>query len=348
MFAQICDAKLNANGQLLAWLPPDQVDPTELTPVPDIQEVVAQAWAADQQWLGDQDDPADGRLLSDYQHLLAASDQVGRFRRAGPTAKAARGLFDMMLSHGAFDPAARGACLNPAGRMALLASWLHQEDDNVPEAAKLMNQATLIAERTDDSQLAGLVRIRHAELALCRVNPDPYKALSLAAEARQYGGQLLEVLSAQREAQAYAYLTHATEARAALARASAFSVEFPLPHGPWTMPDSQAAVTGWCQFDLGNYPQAVEALSKAQASHPDPGCRTRAILLARLARAQLADRDLDASEKSAHLAIELANSTGSATTWNDLNRLAEELRKWVGRDRKRAFSVLNYIIEKRA
>lgn len=346
-FAQICDSKLEANGQLLAMFPPDQAEPAAPAPVPDIQEVAARAWAADQQWIGDLSGPADERLLVAYQHLLAALDQVGRSRRAGSTAKAAREQFDMMLSHATADPAARGACLNPAGRMALLASWLHHEDENVAEAGKLVNLAGWIADHSADSELAGLARIRHAELALCRVNPDPHKVLGLAAEARQYGGQLLEALSAHREAQAYAYLNRTAETLAALARAPAFPDEVPLPHGPWTMPDSQAAVTGWCMFELGNSPQAVQALRKARASHPDPACRTRAILLARLARAQLADRDLDAAEENTRLAIDLAISTGSATAWTDLNRLAEDLRNWFGRDRNRALSVRNYIIEKR-
>ena len=339
-FALRADTVLGAGGALKALAASIKINSADVAaqpvvPVDDIQllwslgQVSSSSTAPD--WRGAAATPCDSGLRALYEAQLTGLDALGRRCEPGDVDSLAITYVGLVLKRATTSPEAGGACLDVAVRMGLLTSWMRQEQGELGQAQQLAMTARTLAHQLESPVPAGLALIRGAEIELHQGRPN--SALALAGEARRLGGDGIAPLVLLRQAQAFAMDSRDDDCSAALTKAEdllATSSKTRATPGPWPTADALSAVRGWCAFDLTDYPQARTSLHAAHAAVPESDPRSRAILGARLARAHFLTRDLTQAEASAQDAVRTATSTRSASAWQELEKLENELRRRIG------------------
>ncbi|MFF6913626.1 helix-turn-helix domain-containing protein [Streptomyces sp. NPDC012466] len=353
--ARACDAKLRADGQLLALLPAAartrEERPASRDGVP---------WSLSVSVAGESTftacDPkalADGHASSAMAHWVvapgcreAASMEVSlpvfhavfeEYRRLGqcsgpalviPLSSTATGAL-RGLAHST-APASRAAVLRLAARFAEYTGWMWQEADDDRAARWWTEQAAHLAASCGDHEMAAYSLLRQAELALYQGDAQTTVDLAEAA-GRQARGLRTRGLAAQREAQGYALMGSETQCRRALDRAAGLvdSARTSTDDGPALggthLPDLAAFVAAWCLRELGESDAAVTLLDSGRDTIAPHALRARARHGARLALA-LADADeVDRACTVARSVAQDVQTTDSATVRADLRQLRSSL-----------------------
>ncbi|MFF8015734.1 helix-turn-helix domain-containing protein [Streptomyces sp. NPDC007929] len=355
--ARACDAKLHADGRLLALLPAAARKRKEH---PASRGGDGVPWSlsvsADGESTFTACDPealADGHASAAMAHWAvvpgareAVSVQASlpvfhavfdEYRRLGqcsgpalviPLSSTATGAL-RGLAHSA-APASRAAVLRLAARFAEYTGWMWQEAGDDRAARWWTEQAARLAASCGDHEMAAYTLLRRAELALYQGDAQTTVDLAEAA-GRQARGLRTRELAAQREAQGYALMGSETQCRRALDRGAEL-VAAARPQtddtpalGSTHLPDLAAFVAAWCLRELGESEAAVALLDAGQDTIAPHALRARARHGARLA---LALADADEVERACAVARSVAQdvqTTDSATVRADLRQLRSSL-----------------------
>ncbi|MFB6848184.1 helix-turn-helix domain-containing protein [Streptomyces sp. NPDC056373] len=355
--ARACDAKLRADGELLALVPAAARTPEE-HPAPRGDD--GAPWSLSLSADGGSSftacaagTPADGRTPAVTAHWAVAPgrpDAVSaqaslpafhavfdEYRRLGqcsgpalviPLSSTATGAL-RGLAHAA-APASRTAVLRLAARFAEYTGWMWQEAGDDRAARWWTEQAAQLAASCGDHEMAAYTLLRQAELALYQGDAQTTVDLAEAA-GRQARGLRTRQLAAQREAQGYALMGSETHCRRALDRGAelmgtARSGTDDTPAlGSTHLPDLAAFVAAWCLRELGESEAAVTLLDTGRDSIAPHALRARARHGARLA---LALADADEVDRACAVARSVAQDvrvTDSATVRADLRQLRSSL-----------------------
>ncbi|MBB6416044.1 helix-turn-helix transcriptional regulator [Streptomyces sp. AK010] len=233
------------------------------------------------------------------------------------------------LAHSA-PPACSAAVLRLAARFAEYTGWMWQEAGDDRAARWWTEQAARLAASCGDHEMTAYTLLRRAELALYQGDAQTTVDLAEAA-GRQARGLRTRELAAQREAQGYALMGSETQCRRALDRGaelveSARTRTDDAPAlGSTHLPDLAAFVAAWCLRELGESEAAVALLDAGQDTIAPHALRARARHGARLALA-LADADeIDRACAVARSVAEDVRTTDSATVRADLRQLRSSL-----------------------
>ncbi|MEU3088616.1 helix-turn-helix domain-containing protein [Streptomyces massasporeus] len=232
------------------------------------------------------------------------------------------------LAHSA-SPAGSAAVLRLAARFAEYTGWMWQEAGDDRAARWWTEQAAHLAASCGDHEMAAYTLLRRAELALYQGDAQTTVDLAEAA-GRQARGLRTRELAAQREAQGYALMGSETQCRRALdhgaelVEARTRADDAPAL-GSTHLPDLAAFVAAWCLRELGESEAAVALLDAGQDAIAPHALRARARHGARLALA-LADADeVDRACAVARSVAEDVRTTDSATVRADLRQLRSSL-----------------------
>jgi DNA-binding XRE family transcriptional regulator len=355
--ARACDAKLRADGQLLALLPAAAQTRGEH---PASRGGDGVPWSLSVSAVGESTftacDPealADGHACAVMAHWVVTPgcpDAVSveaslpafhavfdEYRRLGqcsgpalviPMSSMATGAL-RGLAHGA-APASRAAVLRLAARFAEYTGWMWQEAGDDRAARWWTEQAAHLAASCGDHEMAAYTLLRRAELALYQGDAQATVDLAEAA-GRQARGMRTRELAAQREAQGYALMGSETQCRRALDRgaelvgAARSQADDTPALGSTHLPDLAAFVAAWCLRELGESEAAVALLDTGQDTIAPHALRARARHGARLALA-LADADeVDRACAVARSVAQDVRTTDSATVRADLRQLRSSL-----------------------
>ncbi|MFJ7179332.1 helix-turn-helix domain-containing protein [Streptomyces massasporeus] len=232
------------------------------------------------------------------------------------------------LAHSA-SPAGSAAVLRLAARFAEYTGWMWQEAGDDRAARWWTEQAAHLAASCGDHEMAAYTLLRRAELALYQGDAQTTVDLAEAA-GRQARGLRTRELAAQREAQGYALMGSETQCRRALdhgaelVEARTRADDAPAL-GSTHLPDLAAFVAAWCLRELGESEAAVALLDAGQDAIAPHALRARARHGARLA---LALADADEVDRACAVARSVAadvRATDSATVRADLRQLRSSL-----------------------
>lgn len=354
--ARACDAKLHADGRLLALLP-TAAHPREGRPASYGSDNTS--WSLSVSPTGSSTFTAcDAELLADG-HVSAVTAQwavtpglrevasveaslpvfhamFNQYRRLGqcsgpalviPMSSAATAAL-RGLAHSA-EPAGSSAALRLAARFAEYTGWMWQEAGDDRAAHWWTGQAAHLAASCGDQEMVAYTLLRRAELALYQGDAQTTVELAQAAGQQALGLRTRE-LAAQREAQGYALLGSETQCRRALERGRLAGSARTQPDdapalGSTHLPDLAAFVAAWCLRELGESDAAVTLLDSGRNAIAPHALRARARHGARLA---LALADADEVERACTVARSVAQdvlATDSATVRADLRQLRSSL-----------------------
>jgi tetratricopeptide (TPR) repeat protein len=363
-FARLCDAALNANGELiaLAAAPANVEQPDE----PDDDGPCTGSWSMSL-------DP-DG---TGYFTQVTGTGQDVAAAPFGPTAAAARyaadpsttltlfrsrfeqaRLFAQIVSAALALPmliaethAVRGLASNApeeasaglwrlAAQYAEFVGWMTQESGNDQQALWWTRMAVRMAAHAGDESLRPFALVRQADVTLHA--DDAYQTIELAQQAQAHSAATARIrgLAAQREAQGYALLGDRDTCLRALDRSArlldeAAGAPGALMLGTWRTPDTTVMARGWCMFDLGRPAEAAELLEPGIAGFPDGASRARARYALRTALAHATADEIErACEIVEWLAADL-RQIDSATVRHDVRLLHREFRRRAAQPRVR-------------
>ncbi|MFD5481111.1 helix-turn-helix domain-containing protein [Streptomyces hawaiiensis] len=355
--ARACDAKLRADGQLLALLPAaartreerpasrggdgatwslsvsadgestfTACDPETLTE--GHASAVIARWAVApgcrEAVSAEASLPVFHAVFHEYRRLGQCSGPALVIPLSSTATGALRGL-----AHSA-APTSRAAVLRLAARFAEYTGWMWQEAGDDRAARWWTEQAAHLAASCGDHEMAAYTLLRRAELALYQGDAQATVDLAEAA-GRQARSPRTRELAAQREAQGYALMGSETQCRRALDRgtelvdAARTQTDDAPALGSTHLPDLAAFVAAWCLRELGDSKGAVTLLDAGQDTIAPHALRARARHGARLALA-LADADeVDRACAVARSVAQDVRATDSATVRADLRQLRSSL-----------------------
>ncbi|MEU5251157.1 helix-turn-helix domain-containing protein [Streptomyces longwoodensis] len=355
--ARACDAKLRAEGALLALLPAmtrarDQ-GPTSSGGAGVHWSLRMSADGGSTFTASDPEALVEGQASTVVAHWAAtpgcreavsveASLQVFRamfdeYRRLGqcsgpalviPLSSTATGTL-RGLAHDVTS-AGRTAVLRLAARFAEYTGWMWQEAGDDRAARWWTAQAAQLAAACGDQEMAAYTLLRRAELALYAGDAQATVDLAEAA-GRQAHGLRTKELAAQREAQGYALMGSETQCLRALDRgAELVDAARTQPDGgpalgSTHLPDFSNFVAAWCLRELGESESAVTLLEAGRNSVAPHALRARARLGARLALALVDADEVDRACAVARSVAEDVRTTDSATVRADLRQLRSSL-----------------------
>jgi tetratricopeptide (TPR) repeat protein len=215
-------------------------------------------------------------------------------------------------------------------RYAEFAGWLHQDAGFMLPAQSWSDRAHDYAEELGNPQLRSYVLMRKSNLATD--SGRAARAISLANAALRDLEQLtprLRAVALRQQALASALSCDETTCAAALDAAVVDASQVPVndPTDPFPYCTSSYVLmeAGSCWLQLHRPVKAVECLEAALDGWPETFRRDRGLAMARLARALLANRELDKSCAVALDAVGVARSTASSRTNKQLRLLAQGL-----------------------
>ena len=354
-FARMCDAALNANGELIALASPTthkdepedddpntgfwhmSLDPDgtgRFTPMP--------GPAPD---LGVGLRLAPGRQVVDPVAAVALFDR--RFQEArsmGQVVSATLALPTLIAETHTLRGLAANAPEDSAGlwqtaaRYAEYIGWMSQESGNDQQARWWTTQAVRMAERAGDEAWRPFALLRLADMTMYADDALQTIELTQRAQADAAATPRVRGLAAQREAQGHAMLGDSESCLRALDRSAALLDEAARMSatpalGTWTTPDPMLMARGWCLSDLGRPADAAALLEAGIAGFVDGASRARAKCVVRAALAQAqADEIERACELVEWVAADL-RQIDSATIRHDVRLLYRELRRRVSQPR---------------
>ena len=360
--ARLCDAELDANGELIALLPatlaggdvvarPDDGGPCE--------EETEETWVGGLGTGGGYFAPVSGPdpradstaialgMVLDGRPRVVTDAAVGPFlvrfteaRKLGQVA-GSDSVFPLVILETTLQALAEHAppdekvtLLRLAARYAEFAGWMAQEAGDDRMAWWLTQRAVRMADAAGDSRLQAYALVRRADIALYQ--DDALSTIELASRAQQYDQVSVRIsgLAAQREAQGHALAGDHTACLRAIERSTVSLAEAATgtQDGPALgtahTPDLVALTEGWCLHDLGRSARAAEILDRGLVQFRPGAHRARVRYEARAALAYATAGEL---ERACELVVSLlgpAQILNSATIRHDLRGLARVMARW--------------------
>jgi transcriptional regulator with XRE-family HTH domain len=326
--ARLCDAALDANGELVSLASPE--------PASRRQVLAAGALAAPAICLG-----ASATSGSAEQTDLAIifRTQLDRYRELGQSTDPAilvpmlAGQVTVIQKIAANNgQRASKTLLIIASRYAEYTGWLVQEMGNDFGALRWTRQAIDLANAAGDSEFAAYGLVRHALITLYR--GDQAQTTQLAERA--LAGSLaprIRGLAAVRKAQGHAIAAdydstmRALDCASALLAAATLDAAQPVI-GTANLIDPAAMIRGWCLYDLGRPRDAARIIDRQLTTIPEGAIRAQARYGVRGALAYAAAGDIDhACQLTSDLLDDLMR-VRSATITADLRALARTLGRY--------------------
>jgi transcriptional regulator with XRE-family HTH domain len=356
--ARLCDAALEANGELARLAPSNTTTSTVTDSGVDADDSV---WVIELRRDGGNMFHPLGRravLTLGAVSLAAGMYGVASPPRSGNALRHYRQLFDLTRRIGQTSSPAivlpmviaqahALRCLLPAAapkertELALLAArnaeyagWMAQECGNIDAALWWTRKSVDIAAEVGDQDLAAYSLVRYALVTMYRRDATSTIELAQGAQADSGTPPRIRGLAAQREGQGHALAGDHTSCMRALDRAGGLLDAAAREQGPDPVigtsfvSDPVAAVRGWCLHDLGRPTEAAEVLDREVARIPRDAQRSWARFTARQA---LAHATAGHVERACDLAWNLADAlreVDSETVRSDVRHLASVLRRW--------------------
>ncbi|MDH6217163.1 helix-turn-helix transcriptional regulator [Streptomyces pseudovenezuelae] len=354
--ARLCDAELDARGDLARLVPLQHSQPPLPAPSSDDEVWLMQlrkdgsssfqpvtrrdliaVGAASVLTMGS-GDPRSVSLAPEGAETLVDASRLlfDQFRRLGQASGPANVLPPLIAQTHSLEqlalrsgPHARRELLLLASRYAEYAGWMAQECGDDTAAIWWTERAVQLAAAGADTALAAYAQVRRSLISLYR--GDVSDAVQLASHALSGDApSRIRGLAAQHLAQARAMegdhdacMRSLDRARELLEQDAADPAQPVL--GASHVPDVVSMFTGWCLYDLGRPRQAAVLLDEETARIPTHAFRTRARYGVRRALAHAAAGDID---HACRIATEILPSIGlihSSTVLADLRRLAHTL-----------------------
>jgi transcriptional regulator with XRE-family HTH domain len=216
-----------------------------------------------------------------------------------------------------------------ASRYAEYTGWLVQETGTDLGALRWTRQAIELANAAGDSNLAAYGLVRHALMTLHRGDAAQTTQLAERAQASTLPPRI-RGLAAAREAQGHAIAGDYHSTMRALDRASAMLSAATLDTGQpvigtANLVDPAEMIRGWCLYDLGRPRDAVRIIDQQLATIPEGATRAHARYGVRGALAYAAAGDIDHACRLTSGLLDDLMRVRSATITTDLRSLARAL-----------------------
>lgn len=270
------------------------------------------------------------------QHLEAALEQevkVDLVAGAGPLLSSATAHVSLSetLARTA-SGSGREALLRLACRYAEFAGWLHQDALRLDEARRWSERALAYARELGDDQRVAYVLMRQSNIAVDAGHKRRAAELAMAAQRAGPSTPRLKAVISRQLALGHAAQGDAAAATDAMAVARR-SVAEPAAASLDPFEESLAYCTeayiaseaGDCWLRLKQPDRAIVELERALAMWPDQAGRDRSLVLVRLARAYLAQGELEQASGWSMQASSAAHAMASNRSLAHLNRLTREL-----------------------
>jgi transcriptional regulator with XRE-family HTH domain len=323
--ARLCDAALDANGELTSLISPK--------PASRRQVLAAGALAAPAICLCGS--AASGNAEhTDLAGIFRA--QLDHYRKLGQTTDPAI-LVSVLAGQltviqkiaGHTGQRASQPLLIIASRYAEYTGWLVQETGADFGALRWTRQAIDLANAAGDSDFAAYGLVRHALMTLYRGDAAQTTQLAERAQASALTPRIRR-LAAAREAQGHAIAADYDSTMRALDRASALlSAATPDAGQPVigtaNLVDPAEMTRGWCLYDLGRPRDAARIIDRQLATIPEGATRAQARYGVRRALAYAAAGDIDHACLLTSDLLDDLMRVRSATIATDLRALARTL-----------------------
>lgn len=326
--ARLCDAALDANGELASLARP--------APASRRQVLAAGALAAPAICL--RGSAASGNTeQTDLTGIFRA--QLEHYRKLGQTTDPAilipvlAGQLTVIQKFASYTGQHAGQpFLIIASRYAEYTGWLVQETGTDFGALRWTRQAIDLANAGGDSDFAAYGLVRHALMTLYRGDAEQTTRLAERAQASTLPPRI-RGLAAAREAQGHAIAADYDSAMRALDRASALlSAATPDADQPVigtaNLADPAEMIRGWCLYDLGRPLEAARIIDRQLATIPEGATRAQARYGVRRARAYAAAGDIDQACRLTSGLLDDLMRVRSATITTDLRALAHTLGRY--------------------
>jgi transcriptional regulator with XRE-family HTH domain len=326
--ARLCDAALDANGELVSLASPG--------PASRRQVLAAGALAAPVICLGAS--AASGNAGQTDLAIIFRT-QLDRYRQLGQTTDPAI-LIPMLagqltvIQKIAANNSQRSSqpLLIIASRYAEYTGWLVQETGNDFGALRWTRQAIDLANVAGDSDFAAYGLVRHALITLYRGDQAQTTQLAERAQAGTLAPRI-RGLAAARKAQGHAINADYNSTMRALDCASnllsAATLDAAQPViGTANLVDPAAMIRGWCLYDLGRPRDAARIIDRQLATIPEGATRAQARYGVRRALAYAAAGDIDHACQLASGLLDDLIRIRSATITTDLRALARTLGRY--------------------
>ncbi len=356
--ARLCDAALEAQGELLSLIAEEQPDAQPEVTVDDGEVWLMNLASDGKSWFHPMDrrDALAMGTASMTGFGLSAHGMSATARE--PMAlDAFRSLFDQLrrlgqtASPGVVLPSViaqthvlRGlAAQAPSGlreellvlgaRYAEYAGWMAQESGNDQAALWWTARAVEMAAAGEDHDLAVYALVRRALVTLYR--DDAAQTIELARQAQVQRGtpNRIRGLAAQREAQGHALAGDYDACMRSLDQARellGLSTDTPTATtlGSVNVTDPVSMTTGWCLYELGRPKEASEILDGEVARIRPQALRSRARYGVRQALAHAAAGEVEHACGLTRELLTITDVVSSATITTDLRRLSRVLSRW--------------------
>ncbi len=352
IFVRLCDAALQAGGELIAAVRVRGEPAVAEPPVAD-----------DEVWIMELDESGEVRVSTRRQVLAGAGAALGLALAGGrrvvtdeATFVVLRSTFDQhralgrmasprvvlapviahlhtlrMLAADNPEPM-RSDLLLLASRVAEYAGWMSQEAGDDDAALRWTGRAVAYAEAGRDPHLASFALVRRAEIMMYR--RDAVATIGLAREAQRdpAAGPRILGLAARCEAQGHALAGDLAAYQRALDRAvellATWRADGTPVLGSASVPDDIPLVRGSALLELGRVREAAEILDRQVAGIPPAARRVRARFGTHRALAHALGGDIDQACVVAREVLADATQVDSATVRVDLRELARTLSRW--------------------
>jgi transcriptional regulator with XRE-family HTH domain len=219
-----------------------------------------------------------------------------------------------------------------ASRYADYTGWLVQESGNDFGALRWTRQAIELANAAGDPSFAAYGLVRHALMTLYRGDAAQTTQLARRAQASTLPPRI-RGLAAAREAQGHAIAADYDSTMRALDRASALLSDTAMNTGQpvigtANLVDPAEMIRGWCLYDLGRPRDAARIIDRQLATIPKGATRARARYGVRRALAYAAAGDIDHACRLTTGLLDDLMRVRSATIATDLRGLARTLGRY--------------------
>lgn len=323
--ARLCDAALEANGELVSLARPERSSRRQL--------LAAGALAAPAICLGS------GAVSSNGGHADLTrifSGQLDHFRKLGqatdpailvPVLSGQLTVIQKVVAHA--NHRTSQPLLIIASRYAEYTGWLVQETGTDLGALRWTRLAIDLANAAGDSHFAAYGLVRHALMTMYRGDAGQTTQLAERAQASALPPRI-RGLAAAREAQGHAIAGDYNSTMHALDRASALlSIATPDAGQPVigtaNLVDPAEMVRGWCLYDLGRPRDAARIINRQLATIPEGATRAQARYGVRRALAHAAAGDIDHACRLTGGLLDDLMRIRSATISTDVRALARTL-----------------------
>lgn len=220
-----------------------------------------------------------------------------------------------------------------AAQFAEFIGWMMQEVGDEREAVSWTTKAVAWAVRGGDESFRPHALFRRADMTIH--HDDGMGTIELARRAQDDPAATLRVrgLAAQREAQGYALLGKETECLRALDRSAELLDEAKRRQtgapvlGTTRTPDPTVLARGWCLVDLGRPGDAADVLERGIDCFAPDAHRARARYALRTALAHASAGEMERPCEIVELLADHVRQIDSATVRHDIRLLTNEFRR---------------------